>query len=177
MTAEIRVDPAGWAKAIEPAPGPQLIVGGPGTGKTEFVARRAARLVEAGHAQELLVLSFSRTGASDLDERIRSRISGQTHAIDVSTYHSFAARLLETYAEFRGWDRAPDILPGPDQKRLVAELLETDPPVFEPDSGHQPAAAVERPVRSHVEQTEPLPLLYQIRAASPRRDVIARVLQ
>ena len=71
----------------------------------------------------MLVLSFSRAGASDLDERIRSRISGQTRAIDVSTYHSFAARLLETYAGQRGWDRAPDILPGPDQKRLVADLL------------------------------------------------------
>ena len=128
MTTEIRVDPAGWEKAIEPAPVPQLIVGGPGTGKTEFVVRRAVRLVETGLAQELLVLSFSRTGASDLDKRIRSRISGQTRAIDVSTYHSFAARLLETYAEYRGWDRAPDILPGPDQKRLVAELLETDSP-------------------------------------------------
>jgi len=128
MTTEIRVDPAGWEKAIEPAPVPQLIVGGPGTGKTEFVVRRTVRLVETGHAQELLVLSFSRTGASDLDKRIRSRISGQTRAIDVSTYHSFAARLLETYAEYRGWDRAPDILPGPDQKRLVAELLETDSP-------------------------------------------------
>ena len=128
MTTEIRVDPAGWEKAIEPAPVPQLVVGGPGTGKTEFVVRRAVRLVETGHAQELLVLSFSRTGASDLDKRIRSRISGQTRAIDVSTYHSFAARLLETYAEYRGWDRTPDILPGPDQKRLVAELLETDSP-------------------------------------------------
>ena len=128
MTTEIRVDPAGWEKIIEPAPVPQLIVGGPGTGKTEFVVRRAARLVESGHAHEILVLSFSRTGASDLDERIRSHISGQTRAIDVSTYHSFAARLLETYADRRGWDQAPDILPGPDQKRLVAELLETDAP-------------------------------------------------
>jgi len=128
MTTEIRVDPAGWEKAIEPAPVPQLIVGGPGAGKTEFVVRRAVHLAETGHAQELLVLSFSRTGASDLDKRIRSRISGQTRAIDVSTYHSFAARLLETYAEYRGWDRAPDILPGPDQKQLVAELLETDSP-------------------------------------------------
>jgi superfamily I DNA/RNA helicase len=128
MTSETRLDPPGWEKAIEPVPVPQLIVGGPGTGKTEFVVRRTVRLVETGHAQELLVLSFSRTGASDLDDRIRSRISGQIRAIDVSTYHSFAARLLETHAEFRGWDRAPDILPGPDQKRLVAELLESESP-------------------------------------------------
>ena len=128
MTSEIRLDPAGWDNAIEPASVPQLIVGGPGTGKTEFVVRRAVRLVELGHAQELLVLSFSRTGASDLDDRIRSRVSGQTRAIDVSTYHSFAARLLEAHAEYRGWDRTPDILTGPDQKRLVGELLEGESP-------------------------------------------------
>ena len=53
---------------------------------------------------------------------------GPARATDVSTYHSFAARLLETHALYRGWDRSPDVLPGPDQKRLVAELLETEDP-------------------------------------------------
>ncbi len=55
-------------------------------------------------------------------------MSGPTGAVDVSTYHSFAARLLEAHAGDRGWDRAPDILPGPDQKRLVAELLVAEDP-------------------------------------------------
>jgi len=128
MTADIRVDPADWPRRVAPGPGPQLIVGGPGTGKTEFLVRRAVHLIDAGEDDGLLVLSFSRRGATDLESRIRASISGAARATDVSTYHSFAARLLETYALYRGWDRSPDVLPGPDQKRLIAELLETEDP-------------------------------------------------
>ncbi len=128
MTADIRVDPTDWSRRVVPGAGPQLIVGGPGTGKTEFLVRRAVHLIEAGEGDGLLVLSFSRRGANDLDTRIRASTSGPARATDVSTYHSFAARLLETHAMYRGWDRTPDVLPGPDQKRLVAELLETEEP-------------------------------------------------
>jgi superfamily I DNA/RNA helicase len=126
MTADIRVDPADWSRRVAPGPGPQLIVGGPGTGKTEFLVRRAAHLIDHGGGESLLVLSFSRRGTTDLDTRIRAATAGTAPATDVTTYHSFAARLLETYATFRGWDRSPDVLPGPDQKRLVAELLESE---------------------------------------------------
>ena len=128
MTAETRVDPADWTEAVLPAFGPQLIVGGPGTGKTEFLVLRAKHLINRGHAREMLVLSFSRRGAADLDRRIRATVSAPTGAVDVSTYHSFAARILEAHAGDRGWDHAPDILPGPDQKRLVAELLDAEDP-------------------------------------------------
>jgi len=128
MTADVRVEPADWSHRVAPAPGPQLVVGGPGTGKTEFLVRRAVRLIEGGDDEGLLVLSFSRRGTTDLDTRIRSMAAGPARATDISTYHSFAARLLEAYAPYRGWERSPDVLPGPDQKRLVAELLASEDP-------------------------------------------------
>ena len=43
---EQRVDPADWRAVIAVVDGPQIIVGGPGTGKTEFLVRRAAELLE-----------------------------------------------------------------------------------------------------------------------------------
>ena len=128
MIDDIRVDPADWSNQIGSSRGPQLIVGGPGTGKTEFLVRRAAHLIENGAGEKLLVLSFSRRGATDLDTRIRAAMVGPARATDISTYHSFAARLLEAHATYRGWERPPDVLPGPDQKRLVAELLESEDP-------------------------------------------------
>jgi len=128
MNADLRVDPVDWELRVLPVAGPQLIVGGPGTGKTEFLVRRATELIERGHAERLLVLSFSRRGANDLDTRIRAATTGQTRAVDVSTYHSFAARLVEAHASDRGWSRPPDVLPGPDQKQIVAELLTTEDP-------------------------------------------------
>jgi superfamily I DNA/RNA helicase len=126
MIDDIRVDPADWPNQIASSRGPQLIVGGPGTGKTEFLVQRAVHLIENGAGEKLLVLSFSRRGATDLDTRIRAATVGPARATDISTYHSFAARLLEAHATYRGWERPPDVLPGPDQKRLVAELLESE---------------------------------------------------
>lgn len=128
MNTDVRVDPDDWESRVGPVDGPQLVVGGPGTGKTEFLVRRAARLIDRGEADALLVLSFSRPGADDLDARIRSASPGPTRAVDVSTYHSFAARLVEAHAARRGWEHPPAILPGPDQKQLIAELLEAEDP-------------------------------------------------
>jgi len=98
VNTDVRVDPDDWESRVGPVDGPQLVVGGPGTGKTEFLVRRAARLIDRGEADALLVLSFSRPGADDLDARIRSASPGPTRAVDVSTYHSFAARLVEAHA-------------------------------------------------------------------------------
>ncbi len=130
MTAEteIRIAPDEWPAHIANTDGPQLIVGGPGTGKTEFLVRRAGTLIDAGHGGNLLVVTFSRRGAADLDGRISEAVAHSMPAVDVTTYHSFARRLLETHAALRGWDSAPEVLPGPDQKRLIALLLSEEDP-------------------------------------------------
>jgi superfamily I DNA/RNA helicase len=128
MANEIRIGPSDWPMHVEQIDGPQLVVGGPGTGKTEFLVRRAKTLIDRGDGDTLLVLTFSRRGASDLDGRIGSAVGRSMPAIDVTTYHGFARRLLEAYPSLAGWERPPDILPGPDQKRLVASLLAQEDP-------------------------------------------------
>ncbi|MFB3049890.1 MAG: UvrD-helicase domain-containing protein, partial [Acidimicrobiia bacterium] len=77
MTAEteIRIAPDEWPAHIASTDGPQLIVGGPGTGKTEFLVRRAGTLIDAGHGGNLLVVTFSRRGAADLDGRIGEAVA------------------------------------------------------------------------------------------------------
>jgi superfamily I DNA/RNA helicase len=103
---EIRITPDEWPEHIAETDGPQLIVGGPGTGKTEFLVRRAEALIDAGEGGHLLVVTFSRRGAADLDSRIGEAVARSMPAIDVTTYHSFARRLLETHAARRGIARA-----------------------------------------------------------------------
>ena len=49
-TKEIRIDPDDWESAISDHLGPQLIVAGPGTGKTEFLVSRIADVIS--HLQE-----------------------------------------------------------------------------------------------------------------------------
>ena len=38
----------GWDRAVADTDGPQLVVAGPGAGKTEFLVRRALHLIEHG---------------------------------------------------------------------------------------------------------------------------------
>lgn len=129
-TAEIRIAPEEWQHHLETTDGSQLVVGGPGTGKTEFLVRRAVRLIEGGQCepQNLLVLTFSRRGAADLADRIHGGLGRTVRGIDASTFHSLAMRLLEAHAERRGWPQAPTVLTGPDQQRLVASLLSGEDP-------------------------------------------------
>jgi len=145
---EVRLGPKEWAEHIAAVQGPQLIVGGPGTGKTEFLVRRAAHLIEDDicRPEEIIVVTFSRRSAADLRERILTRLGTTVRGIDAGTYHSFALRLLEAHAFRRGWSDTPMILSATDHQRLVADLLtDTDPadwsPAYRPMLGTRTFAA------------------------------------
>lgn len=134
---ETRVDPDGWDPVVAAVDGPQLVVAGPGAGKTEFLVRRALHLIQArGVAPEhLLLLSFSRRGAADLRTRVTAGLARPFTAIPASTFHSFALRLVEAYAaRLPGWKTAPSLLTGPEQVALVARLLTDEAP------GHWPVS-------------------------------------
>ncbi len=127
---ERRIDPGDWPEAVAAVAGPQIVVGGPGTGKTEFLVRRCIHLLteEAVPASDVLVLGFARRGVADLATRVRRRLERSIPALDVATFHSFAARLVEAHAARAGWERPPTILTGPEQVALVHELIETSDP-------------------------------------------------
>ncbi len=79
-----------------------LVLAGPGTGKTETLARRFASLVADGvPANQILVLTFSRRAAEEMRDRILLRLRqlrGTSLAVSelfVKTFHSFCARLLD----------------------------------------------------------------------------------
>ena len=127
---EQRIDPHEWGGAIADVAGPQIVVGGPGTGKSEFLVRRALWLLdELGvDPRELLVLSFGRRGVADLRQRIRRDLPRTIGELDVATFHSFAWRLLEAHGPAIGWSSVPQILTGPEQTAVIRELLSTEDP-------------------------------------------------
>lgn len=129
MTTEYRIDPDGWEPAVARAEGPQLVVGGPGTGKTEFLVRRALWLLQSAEVdpEQILLLSFSRRGVADLKGRVQQGLTRSHTVVPASTFHSLASRLLESHAEVAlGWTRLPSLLTGPEQVALVHELLATE---------------------------------------------------
>lgn len=127
MTA---IDPSQWEEAIGDIAGAQLVVGGPGTGKTEFLVRRTLYLLEQERIspEDITILAFSRRGVAEIKERIRSAAPGTIGGLDIATFHSYAARLLETRAAEVGWSDTPQILTGPEQIAVVHGLLKSEDP-------------------------------------------------
>jgi len=123
----VSLSPDDWPAALAATEGPQLVIAGPGTGKTEFLARRCAHLVALGVApSSLAVLTFSRRAADRLTQRIQAHTDG-TPPRGV-TFHSLAYRILETFApEHLEWDAMPTLLTGPEQVAVVRALLSTEP--------------------------------------------------
>jgi superfamily I DNA/RNA helicase/RecB family exonuclease len=109
---------------------PQLVVGGPGTGKTQFLCERIASAITTdGVAPEsVLALGFSRRGAADLRKRLGELLGSPARRVRVTTYHGLAVELVEEHAHELGWDNPPAVLTGAEQEHLIAELLASEDP-------------------------------------------------
>ena len=124
------MNPEGWSDHTALAGHPQIIVGGPGTGKTQFLVARVASAVRDGRIapEEVVVLGFSRSGVADLTRRLVDALGPQAYRVNVATYHALAMRIVEANASGLGWKRTPTVLTAAEQERLVAELLREEPP-------------------------------------------------
>jgi superfamily I DNA/RNA helicase/RecB family exonuclease len=122
----VRLRPEDWPDAIAETGGRQIVVAGPGTGKTEFLVRRVAHLLESGLArpEEIVVLSFSRRASARLEKRIDEARGAAGVPVDVGTFHSLALRLIEAATS---GDR-PVPLTTPEQVGLVRAILSAEDP-------------------------------------------------
>lgn len=121
---ESRIDMGNWDSYVADCDGYQLVVAGPGTGKTEFLINRVSHLIKSGLAarDEILALTFSRRAAGDLRTRIEDSVGGSTTPIAATTFHSMALRLIETISS----GERPAPLTTPEQVALVRELLQSE---------------------------------------------------
>ena len=114
----------GVAPGAPPA-APLLVIAGAGSGKTATLAHRVAHLIENGaDPRRLLLLTFSRRAAQEMErrvERILSRRGGAALAIPWSgTFHAIGARLLRIHARDVGLDPAFTIHDREDSADLMA---------------------------------------------------------
>lgn len=125
----IRLTPDDWPSALADTDGRQIVVAGPGTGKTEFLVRRVRHILESGSTDPtgIVMLSFSRRATAKLKDRIETEVGATGVPVDVTTFHSLALRLIETAT---AGDR-PIPLTTPEQVGLVRQVLgEEDPAVW-----------------------------------------------
>jgi DNA helicase-2/ATP-dependent DNA helicase PcrA len=104
---------------IDCAPGTAralLVIAGAGSGKTNTLAHRVARLITNGaDPQRILLLTFSRRAANDMTQRAgnvlhrilgRSSLQAPVRLPWAGTFHSIGARLLREYAGRIGLDES-----------------------------------------------------------------------
>jgi DNA helicase-2/ATP-dependent DNA helicase PcrA len=87
-------------QAVTHGRGPLLVLAGPGTGKTEVVTRRVARLIAAKLAlpREILALTFTDNAAREMQARVDVLVPyGQADAA-IHTFHAFGDRLVRDNA-------------------------------------------------------------------------------
>jgi ATP-dependent DNA helicase RecQ len=87
-----------------------LVAAGPGSGKTRVLIHKVASLLtlEDVRTEQFLMLTYSRSAALEMKERLRALIKQAANYIDIYTFHSFAF----TIAEIKGdLDQAAGIIP------------------------------------------------------------------
>ena len=90
------------------------VIAGPGAGKTELLAQRAAYLLQTGGSptpQRILAISFKRDAASNLGARVRKRCHRQDAGrFDSMTFDAFAKGLLDRFGQVlpERWRPSPD---------------------------------------------------------------------
>ena len=98
MTTQRTLDPLNGPQreAVAHRDGPLLVVAGPGSGKTRVITHRVAYLVESGVGPEnILAITFTNKAAGEMRERAEQLLNLRMPWI--STFHSFAARLLRRH--------------------------------------------------------------------------------
>ena len=103
---------------------PLLVIGGPGTGKSALMVERALSYIEEGiDPNQILLLTFDRERATELNDAIVSQIPKSINGAIVKTIPAFAYGLLRAHAAQNG-KKPPTLLSGAEQDFYIRELLD-----------------------------------------------------
>lgn len=102
---------------------PLRVVAGPGTGKTFALMRRVARLLESGIAPtDILAISFTRTAANDLVEKLTALKVPGADQVEAKTLHALCFQMLAKAGVFGVTGRTPRPLQAHEVAALECDL-------------------------------------------------------
>ncbi|HEX5376052.1 MAG TPA: UvrD-helicase domain-containing protein, partial [Solirubrobacterales bacterium] len=114
--------------AVEHGDGPLLLLGAAGTGKTEALARRFARLVGDGiEPAQILVFTSTQATAARLRRRVEALLETPYEELWIGTWGELAERLLREQSTAAGLDPFFDVLGPAERLAILLDRLDDLP--------------------------------------------------
>ena len=111
--------------AVMAPDGYNLILAGPGSGKTRVITYRVAYLIARGvPADSILLVTFTRRAAREMVHRLESLIGNDAGKVWAGTFHHVGNRLLRRPARLLGYQPNFTILDSEDQLDLIRLAME-----------------------------------------------------
>ncbi len=130
-------------EAVGHLEGPQLILAGPGSGKTRVVTHRIAHLLAQGvGAWQIVALTFTNKAADEMRRRVDLLAPGER--VWLGTFHRFCAQQLRKYAPMVGLAENFSIYDTSDAKRAMKRAIEAAEVSTSHSSPQQIANAISR---------------------------------
>jgi ATP-dependent DNA helicase UvrD/PcrA len=125
MTILTGLNPAQKA-AVEAIEGPQLVIAGPGSGKTRVITHRIAYLIQVCgiSPHRILAVTFTNKAAREMKERVWHMLNQAADGLTVGTFHAFCAHVLRQEADRIGLERRFVIYDEDDQVNLLTHCIE-----------------------------------------------------
>lgn len=112
-------------QAVEALDGPVLVIAGPGTGKTQLLSMRVANILRKTDTEpkHILCLTFTNKAANNMRERLLDLVGEPARHIQVKTFHSFAAELINQYPDDFWRGARLQIAPEAVQAKIIQSIL------------------------------------------------------
>ncbi len=84
-------------QAVDTIEGPVMVNAGPGTGKTQILTLRIARILEQTDTkpEQILALTFTNAGSFTMRERLTQYVGDLAYRVNIYTFHSFCKQVIQ----------------------------------------------------------------------------------
>ncbi|MEN9604993.1 MAG: DNA-dependent ATPase and helicase, partial [Candidatus Parcubacteria bacterium] len=100
-TAYKRLNPA-QKKAVDTIDGPVLVVAGPGSGKTQVLTLRVAKILQETDMRpsNILCLTFTDSASHNMRERLTTFMADDAYRVSIHTFHNLCTSIINNNPEF-----------------------------------------------------------------------------